>query len=348
MGGRGQGSNRVLPREHSTWPSSVPKERSCLRGWRKSRPSRRAFWLRAAKKKSFSGIEGDGGRIVRNRAGPGQASARLTETEMLKFSIARSLSLVRPPPRMGMAYYPGNYHRNGFEHIGDYYSQGLFGATAQQPHDFDHYSDSNNEHEYESSRPSRRPPRTALPSSSPPRPSQRRSASPPSRSYHQSEHPPPRPPRPRSRSPPQNRPSSPRPAAPSASYLDFASEPSQTLSEPTRKLLVLDLNGSLLLRSARIPKSYRGLHHHNQYPAPRRVMPRPYLTAFRAYLFASQTRAWLDVMVWSSAQPHSVEDMVLHAFGDDRDKLFAVWARDTLGLAEDHYCQSIHPSPFSL
>jgi hypothetical protein len=40
-------------------------------------------------------------------------------------------------------------------------------------------------------------------------------------------------------------------------------------------------------------------------------MHHPYLTAFRAYLFAPRTRAWIDVMVWSSAQPHSVEDMML-------------------------------------
>ena len=66
-------------------------------------------------------------------------------------------------------------------------------------------------------------------------------------------------------------------------------------------------------------------------------MPRPYLAALRAYLFAPQTRAWLDVMVWSSAQPHSVEDMALHALGDDREWLVATWARDTLGLAEGHY-----------
>ena len=76
--GRGNGTrrNRVLPNEHSTWPSSGPKERSCGRAWRKSRPSRRVFWSRAAKKKSFSGIDGDGGRMKRgneNRAG--QASA---------------------------------------------------------------------------------------------------------------------------------------------------------------------------------------------------------------------------------------------------------------------------------
>lgn len=132
-------------------------------------------------------------------------------------------------------------------------------------------------------------------------------------------------------------------SSPSPSYIELASMPSETLSEPTRKLLVLDLNGTLLLRSPRPPKTSRG-HYHPQ-PSPRRVMRRPYLTALRAYLFASQTQAWLDVMVWSSAQPHSVEDMVLHAIGDDRESLVAVWARDTLGLGEDLYRASF-PSPF--
>lgn len=54
---------RVLPNEHSTWPSSAPNESVCARASRNSRPSRRRFWSSAAKKKSFSGIEGDGGRM---------------------------------------------------------------------------------------------------------------------------------------------------------------------------------------------------------------------------------------------------------------------------------------------
>jgi hypothetical protein len=66
---------RVLPREHSTWPSSAPKESSRGRASRKPRPSRRAFWSSAAKKNSFSGIEGDGGRIVVD--GPDALSSRL-------------------------------------------------------------------------------------------------------------------------------------------------------------------------------------------------------------------------------------------------------------------------------
>lgn len=67
-------------------------------------------------------------------------------------------------------------------------------------------------------------------------------------------------------------------------------------------------------------------------------------------------------MVWSSAQPHSVDDMVGKCFdaeeveggerGVEKDKeskkrgrehLVAIWARDTLGLTEGEYreCYSL-------
>ncbi|KAI0067414.1 hypothetical protein BV25DRAFT_1099128 [Artomyces pyxidatus] len=131
----------------------------------------------------------------------------------------------------------------------------------------------------------------------------------------------------------------PTPGSPSPSYLDLSLTPSETLSEQTRKLLVLDLNGSLLLRSARPPRPPRNAP--ISAPLPRKVYRRPYLTALCAYLFSQETRKWLDVMVWSSAQPHNVDDMVQHSFGEDRSYLLAVWARDTLGLAEDHYHRKI-------
>ncbi|KAJ7489230.1 hypothetical protein FB451DRAFT_1080722 [Mycena latifolia] len=93
-----------------------------------------------------------------------------------------------------------------------------------------------------------------------------------------------------------------------------------------RKLLVLDLNGTLLLRSKRVSaRSLGGVR-------ARTVHPRPYLKPFREYIFHPSTMAWLDSMVWSSAQPPSVADMVHHCFGDVRHKFVAVWARDTLGL----------------
>src|SRR6202000_1059898 len=69
----------------------------------------------------------------------------------------------------------------------------------------------------------------------------------------------------------------------------------------------------------------------------RTVHPRPYLPSFRAYLFHPKNILWLDVMVWSSAQAHSGDDMVHHACGADRAHLAAGWARDTLGLAREHY-----------
>ena len=115
---------------------------------------------------------------------------------------------------------------------------------------------------------------------------------------------------------------SPPPDGPSPSYLEFASTTSKTLSEPTRKLLILDLNGTLLLRSPRASQ----------------VLPRPTPSAPRALprhappVSHRFMRAWLDVMVWSSAQPHSVEDMMLDTFGRDRDNFLSIYARDTLGF----------------
>ena len=89
------------------------------------------------------------------------------------------------------------------------------------------------------------------------------------------------------------------------------------------------------------------------------------MPTFKQYLFLGNregewtgegTKAWLDVMIWSSAQPHSVSDMVGKCFGVDNgaqvedasningwysendnenesDDFVAIWARDTLGLS---------------
>ncbi len=119
-------------------------------------------------------------------------------------------------------------------------------------------------------------------------------------------------------------------------------------SDIPRKLLILDLNGTLLRRSARSSVTKHGL---------RPVYPRPYLPSFREYIFHERTKEWLDTMIWSSAQPHSVADMVKRCFGEDEiveepvekrhdsdwslyaktRRLAAVWARDTLGLTSDEY-----------
>jgi len=44
-------------------------------------------------------------------------------------------------------------------------------------------------------------------------------------------------------------------------------------------------------------------------------------------------------MVWSSAQPHSVDDMVDKVFGASKSELKAVWNRKSLGLSEAEYHQ---------
>ncbi|KAG9084277.1 hypothetical protein FS749_005349 [Ceratobasidium sp. UAMH 11750] len=124
-----------------------------------------------------------------------------------------------------------------------------------------------------------------------------------------------------------------KPAPPSPDYLALSQIPSNPLSTPQdgqplpRKLLVLDLNGTLLLRS---PRTYSG---------PRIVMARPYAKTFRKYVFHEDSQ--LDVMVWSSAQPHNVDSMLEVFFGSDRTRLAGVWARDTLGLAAENYSQKV-------
>lgn len=111
---------------------------------------------------------------------------------------------------------------------------------------------------------------------------------------------------------------------PSPSYLEESKEPSIVCTEAPRKLLVLDLNGTLIFRTAR-NKGQRRSH------------SRPYMPSFREYLFCEETQSWLDVMVWSSAQPHNVAEMVEKCFGSDKDDLLAVWGRDTLGLGKEEY-----------
>ncbi|KAG8776046.1 hypothetical protein FRC12_001121 [Ceratobasidium sp. 428] len=123
------------------------------------------------------------------------------------------------------------------------------------------------------------------------------------------------------------------PAPPSKEYFALSQIPSNQLSTPQddlslpRKLLVLDLNGTLVLRSPR------------EFGAMRTVMARPYAKTFRNYVFHEGSQ--LDVMVWSSAQPHSVDSMLDVFFGSDRHRLAGIWARDTLGLAAENYSQKV-------
>lgn len=134
----------------------------------------------------------------------------------------------------------------------------------------------------------------------------------------------------------------PPPAEPDPAYMALSLEPSHIVDDPraSRKLLILDLNGTLLIRSQHSrarPKDAYGGTRTSSAPRLRAVQPRPYIPAFRAYLFAPETQEWLDTMVWSSAQPHSVADMVDKVFGDVKSKLVAVWDRGSLGLTREDY-----------
>ncbi|CCM00301.1 uncharacterized protein FIBRA_02331 [Fibroporia radiculosa] len=128
------------------------------------------------------------------------------------------------------------------------------------------------------------------------------------------------------------------PVSPTPSYYALSMQSPAHIPDPasSRKLLILDLNGTLVHRA---PRALRSQPTESGGPVQRLrpVHPRPYMPAFRAYLFAPETKTWLDVMVWSSAQPHSVADMVDKCFGEHKTELVAVWARDTLGLSANHY-----------
>ncbi|KAG7093746.1 hypothetical protein E1B28_007397 [Marasmius oreades] len=173
------------------------------------------------------------------------------------------------------------------------------------------------------------------------------------------------------------------PNSPSEDYLKLSQTQSTKLEDPmkSRKLLILDLNGTLLFRAphARNRDNKTDDVYAQFPPGPRplrAVNPRPYMSSFREYVFHPSTRRWLDTMVWSSAQPHNVKDMVERCFGEDsveeedvsgrgrsrgrnrgrgggsgvspgievdefgrekRGKLVAVWARDRMGLDTENY-----------
>ncbi|KII90450.1 hypothetical protein PLICRDRAFT_52190 [Plicaturopsis crispa FD-325 SS-3] len=128
---------------------------------------------------------------------------------------------------------------------------------------------------------------------------------------------------------PSPTPPPPPPRSPSPTYLATSLQKSTPLSSPTdlRKLLIMDLNGTLVIRLTSNGK--------------RVAKPRAYMPSFRRYIFAPQTREWLDAMVWSSAQPRNVSDMVEKSFGALKEQLLAVWGRDTLGLSEHDYNRKI-------
>src|ERR1700761_9654170 len=102
---------------------------------------------------------------------------------------------------------------------------------------------------------------------------------------------------------PRQRTPTPPPVEPTPEYLATSLSPQPpSVPQSQRKLLIFDLNGTLLLRS---PRNFGA----------RKIYLRPYVRALVAYISHPTVRAWLDCMVWSSAQTHNVREMVDRVFG---------------------------------
>ncbi|ORY93915.1 HAD-like domain-containing protein [Syncephalastrum racemosum] len=101
---------------------------------------------------------------------------------------------------------------------------------------------------------------------------------------------------------------------PTEAYKTVSLEPSVEQDSPSKKLLILDLNGTLV---SRIQKSS--------------MYVRPYQDRFLDYIFEHFT-----VMVWSSAQPHSVARMC-RLFNQHSPNLKLMWDRSHFGLSRADY-----------
>ncbi|KAI8644335.1 HAD-like domain-containing protein [Parasitella parasitica] len=107
---------------------------------------------------------------------------------------------------------------------------------------------------------------------------------------------------------------------PKKSYLDTVNIESIKLHQPlTNQLLILDLNGTLVSRVRNNKSMY----------------VRPYSQQFIDYVFDN-----FNVMLWSSAQPHSVNNMS-RLFGKHREKLSLIWDRTSFGLSAADYNRKI-------
>lgn len=106
---------------------------------------------------------------------------------------------------------------------------------------------------------------------------------------------------------------------PSPAYIAQSARAPSQLDVPRRILVVMDLNGTLLHRpNARKSSSF---------------VERPFTRTFLQYCLQT-----FVVAIWSSAKPENVGRMVPQIVSDaDRQRLAAVWGRDTLGLSAEDY-----------
>jgi hypothetical protein len=125
-------------------------------------------------------------------------------------------------------------------------------------------------------------------------------------------------------------PPSPRPIPePTQDYILNASLAPYRLDEPTTKLLILDLNGTLLYRP-RNPQKDRFLDMRQSSIKP---ILRPHLPEFMSYIFRN-----FKIMFWSSATPRNVRSMIkATTTAKQRNQFIASWGRDTFGLSDEEY-----------
>ncbi|KAJ2792913.1 hypothetical protein H4R20_006714, partial [Coemansia guatemalensis] len=90
-----------------------------------------------------------------------------------------------------------------------------------------------------------------------------------------------------------------------------------------KQLIVLDLNGTLLCRQSR---NVNGL---------RKVVPRPYLDEFLKFAVDN-----FAVMVWSSAQPGNINEMLKKTMSPHWERFVRVWDRRFCGLDGSYFYKS--------
>ena len=116
---------------------------------------------------------------------------------------------------------------------------------------------------------------------------------------------------------------------PTRDYVLTAYIPPYRLEQPTTKLLILDLNGTLLYRPRNLQKD-RFL---DMRQASIQPILRPHLPEFISYIFRN-----FKIMFWSSATPRNVKSMIeATTTPEQRKQVIATWGRDTLGLSEEEY-----------
>lgn len=107
----------------------------------------------------------------------------------------------------------------------------------------------------------------------------------------------------------------------SSEYIKASAEPSRLLTGTQRILLVLDLNGTLILRGGST-SAYTN---------------RPFVGDFLRMALST-----FHVMIWSSAQPQNVQRMLEHMMTpEQRSALRLVWARDSFGLSKHDYSRKV-------